>query len=264
MLYTGGMIKKEGNISCRNRSRGCARSRVLLIALGRLLSADAFATDAPSACLALDLRHGQRGQLVRDFDVPFLGGVCLGKDDVNLLEGATLGFRVEHPDEGDEAQVDDAEEEERAEPADGVQHGGCPHDDAEVEQPVGHRGDGVGLGTRAQGGDFSGVQPRQLRVCMLMRLCSTNGGQCTNLEPRAPERDQEAEQTHDCAIEHLVLLVGLLVERDQAETGQEHGQCLAQGSPQEHVATAGLLNHRVREERGGCVDGGIHAAEDER
>lgn len=70
------------------------------------------------------------------FDVGDILEVALGKDEIDFLEGALLGFGVEEVDDRDEAGVYDGEEEVGS-PGDAGDHDGGYHDYEEVEEPVG-------------------------------------------------------------------------------------------------------------------------------
>ena len=62
---------------------------------------------------------------------------ALGEDEINFLEGASFGFDVEEPDEGQEASVDDCEDEVSA-PGDIGDHDWRDHDNEEVEELENH------------------------------------------------------------------------------------------------------------------------------
>ena len=112
--------------------------------------------------LELDLGVRELGHRVGDVHVPLAVGEAAREDDVDLLKRAALRLDVEEGDEGEEAEVDDAEEEEGAEATPSGEHGRRPHHDGEVPGPVGHRGDGVGVGTDGVGRDLGGVEPGEL------------------------------------------------------------------------------------------------------
>jgi len=61
------------------------------------------------------------------------------EDEIDGLEGSSLGLGVEDPDDGDEESVGDGEDEESS-PSDGSDHGRGDLDDEEVEEPERKRG----------------------------------------------------------------------------------------------------------------------------
>lgn len=105
----------------------------------------------------LNLLVAQKRQLPRGPHITRLLQIPLREDEINLLEGATGRLGVEEVDDGEEAGVDDGEEEVRA-PADAADHDGRDHDDQEVEEPIAAGRERVGFGARFDRVDLGGVE----------------------------------------------------------------------------------------------------------
>lgn len=82
--------------------------------------------------LRLDLIISEPGQLMRRLDIANLLAIALGKDDVNLLQGATSRLGIEEVHGRNEDGVHNSKEQIRA-PANGIHHDGGDHDDGKVE-----------------------------------------------------------------------------------------------------------------------------------
>lgn len=176
----------------------------------------------------LDLVLVELGELGGDEGRTTVGDVTVGVDYVELLERSACGLGVEEVDEGEEDDVRHGEEEEG--PAvDRGGHGGEDLDDKEVGEPVGHGRDSVGLGTSRHRVELGGVEPRKG-------------------EPGGTEERDEEVQTDG----------GTLCWADTTgkETcpGDEHGDCLADGSDKEELAATDTLDEDERKQSEEHVD----------
>lgn len=178
------------------------------------------------------LRHS-RG----DSDGALALDVSLREDDIELLKRATSGFRVEEVDDRDEDGVHDGEKEVGS-PTDGGDHGRRDLYDQEVEDPVGGGGDSIGASTGTEGGELGRVEPREF-------------------EPGGTEEDDEDEET-DGSANTSARGVG-----DEAAEDDDHGDTLADGSPQEHLTATSTLDEDEREKGRDSINGGVDTAENE-
>lgn len=198
------------------------RSRLLDL-LGRI--------PTPNAVLVihhLDLFIREPGQFLGRPHVAHLLDIPLGEDEVDLLETAVRGLRVEEVDDGDEGGVQRREEQVRA-PVDAGHHDRGDHDYGEVEEPVGAGGDGVRFRARLDGREFSRVQPGKGK-------------------PGGAEAGHVEEEAKDGA------LLGALAVGDQTGKGDHHGDELDPRAVEKEVAAADLLD----EEPGEGGENGVH------
>lgn len=184
-----------------------------------------------------NLRTIQIRHVLRSLHIADILQISLGEDKIDLLERATLRLGVEEIDDGDEARVDDGEEEVGA-PADVGDHDGRDHDDQEVEEPVRDGRGGVGVGARAQRVDLRGVEPGER-------------------QPGRAETGDVGEEADDGAVG------GGFRAGDQAGEDEDHGEALPDCAPEEELSAAGFLD----DEPGGggedCVDDHVDAAHQE-
>lgn len=108
----------------------------------------------------LNLLVGQKRHFLGRPDVAHVLEVALGEDKVDFLQRSASRLRVEEVDDGEEARVDDGEEQVSS-PTNTADHDGGHHDNEEIEQPIRARGERVGLGTSLDRTDLSRIQPRQ-------------------------------------------------------------------------------------------------------
>jgi len=106
----------------------------------------------------VNLSVGQEWHLLGGTDVGHLLQVSLGEDQVDFLQTALLGLGIEDVNDGQEAGVDNGEEEVRT-PTNVGEHNGGDHDNEEIKEPVRDGGNGVGTTTSADGVDFGRVEP---------------------------------------------------------------------------------------------------------
>ena len=169
-------------------------------------------------------------QLEGSLDVAHVLQVALGEDDVDLLERALLGLGVEEVDDRDEAEVN-APEEEIGAPLDVGNHDWGHHDNGEVEKPVEARRHSVGAHSGADGVDFGRVQPWDGQPG-----CAEDGNVSEESDAGSFGRWSRA------------------VVWDEAREHEDHGKSLADGAPEEELATADAVD----DEPGDCSEDGIH------
>ena len=186
----------------------------------------------------LDLVVGQLGQLGSDECRATLAQVSVGEQHIELFETAAGGFGVEDVDERQEHDVGKGEEEEGV-GADGGGHGGQHLDDQEVGDPVGHCGNGVGLGSYGHRVELGGVEPREGKPC------------------GTEERDEQVQSERGA----LGSLGAACLETPECD---EHGETLADCTDQEELATTHTLHEEERGQGEGGVDDREDSAEDER
>lgn len=185
-----------------------------------------------------DLVASQCWHFIRDQGRSSSSQVCVRKDDVDFGQFSSSGFRVEDPDDGEEDAVGESEEQEGV-CADGGGHGGQDLNDQEVEQPVAHGGDGVGLSSDGLGVQFGRVQPRKGK-------------------PSSTEEGDEEVETESSTLGRS------LRARKQAPESDEHGDSLTDGTDQEHGSSTASFDEDERRNREDGVDDGQYTTEDER
>ena len=82
--------------------------------------------------------------------------ISLSKDEIDFLQGAMRGFRIEEIDEGNETGVHSSKEKIRA-PANVGHHDRGDHYDKEIDAPIDNVGQCGTFGTNAQRVDLCGI-----------------------------------------------------------------------------------------------------------
>ena len=191
--------------------------------------------------LLLDLILGEPGQLLGGVHVALLLKEALGKDEIDLLEGAASSLRVVEVDDGEENGVQDGEEEVRtpAALAQVVDQDRGNHDDEEVPEPVRNGRRGIGLRAGLKRVDLSRVQPRQR-------------------QPSGAEECDVSEETDGGATGSL------RGTGDQSTEGEDHGQTLADGADEEQLAATDTLDSEPRSRGENRVNNHVDTTEKQR
>lgn len=175
-----------------------------------------FAVNVVSILKDGDLVASQRRHLVGNQSRSSSSQVSVSKDDVDFGEFSTGSFGVEYPDDGEEDTVGDSEEQEGVCSNRGS-HGGQDLDDQEVEKPVAHGGDGVGLGSNGLRVQFGRIQPRERK-------------------PSGTEEGDEEVETEGGTLRRA------LGAGKKASESDEHGDSLSNGADQEHRSSTTSFN----------------------